>query len=69
MMIPSNYEINVSTPSEPKAKYGRHYCTIELGDCYTDAAMEKFQFFKGIFPDNWNLSLHEITCYGKEIAK
>lgn len=31
MMIESNYEINVATKPEPNAKYGRHFCRIELG--------------------------------------
>ena len=68
MQIPNNYEINVATPSERNAAYGRHYCRIELGDCLPEKAMEKFQFIKGIFPNDWNISLREIICYGKEIA-
>lgn len=67
MMIPSNYEINVATPSDRNAKYGRHYCLIELGEVLPDEAIEKFRFIKGIFPDDWNITLHEITCYGREV--
>ena len=68
MTIPSNYEINVATPSEHNAKYGRHYCRIELGECSKEKAIEKFQFIKESFPDDWNLTLYEITCYGNEIT-
>lgn len=69
MQIPSNYEINVATPSTRDAAYGRHYCLIELGDCFLETAMEKLKFIKGLFPDDWNITLYEITCNGKEIAE
>ena len=67
MMIPSNYEINVATAPEKNAAYGRHYCRIELGDCLPDVAKEKFRFIKGIFPDDWNITLYEVRCSGREI--
>ena len=68
MQIPRNYEINVATQPQKNAAYGRHYCRIELGDCMPEVAMEKFQFIKGIFPADWNITLREIICYGKEIS-
>lgn len=69
MQIPRNYEINVATEPQKNAAYGKHYCRIELGDCMPEVAMEKFQFIKGIFPADWNITLKEIICYGKEVAK
>ncbi len=67
MMIPCNYEVNVATPSEPTAKYGRHYCRIELGNCPEKEAKEKFIFIRQLFPTNWNLRLCEVRCSGREV--
>ncbi len=67
MQIPCNYEINVATAPEKGAAYGRHYCTIELGDCLEDTAIKRFMQIRGFFPSKYKLTLHRIECYGREV--
>lgn len=67
MTIPSNYEINVATPPTVQAKYGRHYCKIELSDCSPATAIKKFNTIKGFFPDDWVLDLYEVTCFSSAV--
>lgn len=66
-MIPSNYSINVATLPEPSAKYGRHYCSIELGDCMEKEAIRKYEELVEIFGPNYKLDLMHIDCKGKYI--
>lgn len=69
MTIPSNYEINVATEATKDAKYGKHFCTIELGSCLPQEAKAKFAQIKGFFPTNWNLTLQEVRCSIWEVER
>ena len=69
MQIPCNYEINVATAPEKGAAYGRHYCTIELGNCAEETAKRKLSELRQFFPLYFNLTLKCIECYGKEIKE
>lgn len=67
MIIPNNYYINVSTPPTFNAKYGVHYCRIELGDITEKEAKEKYDFIQRLFPLQYNLKLYYVNCYGTEV--
>lgn len=68
MMIECNYEITVATQPEPNAKYGRHFCRIELGNCLPEEARLRFNILNKKLSDEFTLTLREVTCYSKEIA-
>ena len=63
MMIPNNYEINVARKT-PQYMHGKHYCNIELGDILEENAIEIYKELCEIFPDDFLLDLHKVTCYG-----
>lgn len=67
MMIPDNYYINVATLPTFSAKYGKHYCSIELGDISEEEAKEKYDFISRCFPIQYELTLHKVTCYGEVV--
>ena len=70
MMIQSNYEINVSRlfkkPLDENAHY-YHYCKIELGWNSEKNATEKFNELRKLFPDDFELELMHVECYGKKV--
>lgn len=68
MMIPMNYEINVATQPTKNAKYGIHYCRIELGDCLPEVAKEKFRKLNEKLNDEFRLTLSSVSCSSKQIA-
>lgn len=68
MMIPMNYEINVATQPTKNAKYGVHYCHIELGDCLPEVAKEKFRKLNEKLGDEFRLTLISVSCSSREIA-
>lgn len=62
MIIPQNYYINV-------CKNGIHYCNIELGDCMEKVAEKKMDELVDIFPENFELFLMHVTCYGEDVNR
>ena len=58
MSIPSNYEINVSLN-------GRHWCKIQLPDCFEEDAVRKLEILRSMFGDSYNVSLTYWECKGK----
>lgn len=65
MMIPCNYEINISKEQE---WYGRkchvHYVRQELGDLMPDKAMEIFEDTKKRYPkeEGFKVTLYKVKC-------
>ena len=68
MMVPFNYEINVATQPTKDAKYGKHYCRIELGGCTKETALMKFQTLNEKLGDEFRMTLSEVECGSREIA-
>lgn len=68
MQIPRNFEINVATQPTKNAKYGIHYCRIELGDCPPETAKEKFRKLNEKLGDEFRLTLNSVSCSSKSIA-
>lgn len=61
MMVPYNYEINVS-------KNGIHYCHIELrGVNLERQAVEKLKELRTFFPEDFELTLTHVICYGERV--
>lgn len=64
MMIPSNYEVNVSL-------LGVHYCKIELSETFPELATKKFKELEEIFKakyEEFELTLTHVVCYGKDVT-
>lgn len=61
MMIPCNYELNIS-------RNGGHFARIELGQLLKADAFGKFEEFKARFPanDGFKVTMRYVECIGHE---
>ena len=68
MMIPCNYQINVATQPTKDARYGRHYCRIELGSLTKEEALKKFRKLNEKLGDEFRLTLKDVQCGSNDVA-
>lgn len=70
--IPCNYEINVAKkvkhPTFYSGKYS-HYCKIELGDCLSETAYQKYRELREMFGEEYKLDLTYWDCKGQCISE
>ena len=62
MTITDNYEINV-------AKDRKHFCKIQLSDCFEVDAEAKLEFFRKLFGDEYHVTMTHWTCRGESHNK